>query len=261
MSTTTAPTNEDKSAAYSFFNICPRFTVLDWEKAEPIMADFVEKTKTESGCVYYGWTRDGDTLQCREAYVDGEAVNDHLANVGDCISALLADGVAKLDKIEIDCTTDGVDVVKPGTEALGTEYFTIDDGFTNFKTLNGDLIQPYTFCSIHPTFTVIDWEKAKPIMADFIKKTRTESGCLYYGWTLVGDKLKCREGYVDGAGVNAHLTNVGDCIGALLSEGVAKLDSIEIHGPSEQLELVKPGTKDLGTKYFSIDSGFSRFNY
>ena len=83
-----------------------------------------------------------------------------------------ADGVAKLDKIEIDCTTDGVDVVKPGTEALGTEYFTIDDGFTNFKTLNGDLIQPYTFCSIHPTFTVIDWEKAKPIMADFIKKTR-----------------------------------------------------------------------------------------
>jgi hypothetical protein len=61
-------------------------------------------------------------------------------------------------------------------------------------------------------------------------------------------------------GVNAHLTNVGDCIGALLSEGVAKLDSIEIDGPSEQLELVKPGTKDLGTKYFSIDSGFSRFN-
>ena len=248
-----------KSAAYSFFNICPTFTVLNWEKAEPIMADFVEKTKSEKGCVYYGWTRVGDKLQCREAYVDAQAVNDHLTNVGDCITALLAEGVATMDNIDIYCTADGVNVVKPGTESLGTAYYTIDDGFTNLKELAGDLIQPYTFCSIHPTFTVLDWDKARPIMADFTNATRTERGCLYYGWVLVGDKLKCREAYVDGASVNAHLKNVGDCIGALLSEGVAKLDSIEIHGPSDQLELVKPGTKDLGTTYFSIDSGFSRF--
>jgi quinol monooxygenase YgiN len=253
------PPITSENAAYSFFSIRPTFTVLNWEKAEPIMADFVEKTKSEKGCVYYGWTRVGDKLKCREAYVDGQAVNDHLTNVGDCITALLAEGVATLDNIEIDCTANGINVVKPGTEALGTTYYTIDDGFTNLKELAGDLIQPYTFCSIHPTFTVLDWDKAKPIMAEFINTTRTERGCLYYGWTLVGDKLTCREGYVDGASVNAHLKNVGDSIGALLSEGIAKLISIEIHGPSDQLELVKPGTKDLGTTYFSIHSGFSRF--
>jgi quinol monooxygenase YgiN len=250
---------ESQNAAYSFCNVCPTFTVLDWKAAEPIMAEFVEKTKTEKGCVYYGWTRTGDTLKCREAYVDAEAVNAHLANVGDLIGRLLADGVAKLDTINIDCPSEGVEVVKPGTESLGTEYFTIDDGFTNLKSSTGDVEQPYTFCSIHPTFTVIDWEKAKPVMAEFVQKTRTEAGCLYYGWTLTGNKLKCREAYSDGNSVNAHLGNVGDCISALLAEGVATLDSIEIHGPSEQLEIVKPGTEALGTKYFAIDSGFSKF--
>ena len=158
-----------------------------------------------------------------------------------------------------DCPAEGVDVVKPGTQSLGTEYFTIDDGFTNLKSVTGDLAQPYTFCSIHPTFTVIDWEEAKPVMSDFVRKTRTEAGCLYYGWTLTGNKLKCREGYFDGNSVNVHLANVGDAIKALLADGVATLDSIEIHGPSDQLEIVKPGTEALGTKYFAIDSGFSKF--
>jgi quinol monooxygenase YgiN/peptidoglycan hydrolase CwlO-like protein len=250
---------EAGNAAYTFCNICPTFTVLDWEAAEPIMEEFVELTKTEKGCMYYGWTRTGDTLKCREAYVDAEAVNAHLANVGDLIGRLLADGVAKLDAINIDCPAEGVDVVKPGTQSLGTEYFTIDDGFTNLKSVTGDLAQPYTFCSIHPTFTVIDWEKAKPVMSDFVRKTRTEAGCLYYGWTLTGNKLKCREGYFDGNSVNVHLANVGDAIKALLADGVATLDSIEIHGPSDQLEIVKPGTEALGTKYFAIDSGFSKF--
>jgi hypothetical protein len=40
------------------------------------------------------------------------------------------------------------------------------------------------------------------------------------------------------------------------------LDSIEIHGPEAELEKCKPGTKDLGTKYFAHDGlslGFQRF--
>ena len=41
------------------------------------------------------------------------------------------------------------------------------------------------------------------------QKTKTEAGCIYYGWTIAGDKLFCREGYVDGAAANAHLENVG----------------------------------------------------
>ena len=118
---------------------------------------------------------------------------------------------------------------------------------------------PYTLLTIHPTFTVTDWDKAKPIMEDFVARTKTEAGCVYYGWVREGNTLKCREAYVDGEAVNAHLANVGECIGAILAEGVAKLDSINIQGPAAQLEIVKPGTEALGTKYFATDGGFSKY--
>merc|ERR1711924_303798 len=89
-----------------------------------------------------------------------------------------------------------------------------------------------TSLTIHPYFTILDKEKALPIMADFVERTRNEEGCIYYGWDLVGNKLFCRESYVDGKAVNAHLENVGPCIGAILADGVATLDRIEIHGPA-----------------------------
>ena len=118
---------------------------------------------------------------------------------------------------------------------------------------------PYTFCTIQPTFTILDRSKAEPIMKEFVEATKTEDGCVYYGWTVAGEKLFCREAYNDGAAVNAHLANVGPLIGKLLEDGVCKLDQIHIHGPSDQLELVKPGTKDLGTVYYGQHSGFSRY--
>jgi quinol monooxygenase YgiN len=246
---------------YTMLSICPTFTVVDWDKAKPIMEDFVARTKTEAGCVYYGWTKTGNSLKCREMYKDGAAVNAHLENVGPCIQALLAEGVATLDDINIQGPADQLEIVKPGTEALGTTYFATDGGFTNMSAAVGDAEVAYDLVTIHPTFTVADWDKAKPIMEDFVTRTKTEPGCVYYGWVRDGDKLKCREGYADGAAVNAHLANVGACIQAILAEGVAILDSISIHGPADQLELVKPGTEALGTKYYATDGGFSKYAY
>jgi len=223
------------------------------------MDEFVTKTKTEAGCVYYGWTKVDDKLFCRESYADGDAVNAHLENVGPCIQAILAEGVATLDSIQIHGPAAELEKVKPGTEALGTKYFGNASGFCNAKANTGGAEQPQTLCSIHPYFTVTDWEKAKPIMDEFVTKTKTEAGCVYYGWTKVDDKLFCRESYADGDAVNAHLENVGPCIQAILAEGVATLDSIQIHGPAAELEKVKPGTEALGTKYFEVDSGFSKY--
>ena len=64
---------------------------------------------------------------------------------------------------------------------------------------------------------------------------------------------------MNGEAAKAHLKNVGSLIGEILADGVAKLDSIKIHGDAKELELVKPGTKDLGTKYFEVHSGFLRY--
>jgi len=59
--------------------------------------------------------------------------------------------------------------------------------------------------------------------------------------------------------VNTHLEVVGSCIGAILAEGVATLDEIFIQCPASEVDVVKPGTKDLGTAYFEVHSGFSKF--
>ena len=117
---------------------------------------------------------------------------------------------------------------------------------------------PQTFCTIHPKFTIKDWDAAMPILQEFVEKTSTEAGCIYYGWTKCGDKLFCREAYVDGDAVMAHLANVGSCIDALLA-GPASLDSIEIHGPAAEIEKTKEGTAALGTLYFELDSGFQNY--
>jgi hypothetical protein len=64
---------------------------------------------------------------------------------------------------------------------------------------------------------------------------------------------------VDGAAVNAHLANVGPCITAILEEGVATLDEIYIQCPASEVAVVKPGTEALGTAYFEVHSGFSKY--
>ena len=92
---------------------------------------------------------------------------------------------------------------------------------------------------ILPRFTVIDKSKAEPIMAEFVKKTRNEAGCLYYGWSLCGDQLVCEEIYLNAAAVAAHLQNIGPQIGQITAEGVAKLDSIALHGPAGEVEKCK----------------------
>ena len=79
--------------------ILPRFTIADQSKAEPIMAEFVKRTRNEAGCLYYGWSSDGDQLVCEEIYVDAAAVAVHLANIGPLIAQLTEASVGKMDSI------------------------------------------------------------------------------------------------------------------------------------------------------------------
>ena len=103
------------------------------------------------------------------------------------------------------------------------------------------------------------WEKAKPIMAEFVEKTSKEGDVIFYGWTTNGDKLFCREAYSSGKGVLRHLENVGPCVEALLADGVATLDRIELHGPMGQVQECKQAMDAFGTTYFNVDSGFQRY--
>uniref|UniRef100_A0A7S0ZVF3 ABM domain-containing protein n=1 Tax=Noctiluca scintillans TaxID=2966 RepID=A0A7S0ZVF3_NOCSC len=241
-----------------FFTIEPTFDVKDWAAAQPVLEEFFEKSSSEEGCFFYGFTKVGDKLFCREGYVNGEAVLAHLQNVAAPFAKILA-GPASLDKLEFHAPASELDKVKEATAALNPVFFEVDSGFTKVTKEAGGTQTPQSMVSLHPRFTVKDWAAAQPIMAEFVEKTATEGSCLYYGWTKNENTLLCRESYTDACGVLAHLENVGPLLDKMLA-GPAALDSISIHGPAAELEKLKEATAALGTVYFEVvDGSFSRY--
>merc|ERR1712196_705093 len=138
-----------------------------------------------------------------------------------------------------------------------------------------------THAKIFPTFTIKDLAKAKPLLDKCVEDTRTEAGCLYYGWTIKedGSKLFCRETYVDGAAAGHHLScvaksgalgealekgyialdNIGAAVGEMLDSGAASLDKIEFHGPKEGWPTFKKTADGFGGIYWDRYASFSKF--
>jgi hypothetical protein len=105
--------------------------------------------------------------------------------------------------------------------------------------------------SIHPYFKVNEGkiEEFKSLLPAFVEKTSTEAGCLYYEFTIKDDAVVfCREAYVDGDAVLAHLENVGELLGKAL--GISEMLRLELHGPEAELAKLREPLKDLGPEWF-----------
>jgi len=113
--------------------------------------------------------------------------------------------------------------------------------------------------TIQPVFTLIDQAKAEPFMKRCVDATKGERGCVYYGWAIRGDKLFCRECYVDGSAVNVHLAEAVPIVGELLESGADKLDSVELHGPAAEWPKFTVATDALDAVYFDVDASFAKF--
>lgn len=109
------------------------------------------------------------------------------------------------------------------------------------------------FVSLHPYFKVHPGklEDFKAKLPAFIEKTATEEKNLFYGFSINGDEIFCREGYVDAEGVLAHLDNVG----AMLAEAfkIADLTRLELHGPAQELEKLKRPLAHLKPAWFTVE--------
>ena len=78
---------------------------------------------------------------------------------------------------------------------------------------------------------------------------------MHYGFTFNGNKAHCREGYVDAAGVLAHLGNVDAPLKAALQ--VADLDLLEVHGPKDQVDILRESDlAGLGCQFYDFEWGF-----
>ena len=91
----------------------------------------------------------------------------------------------------------------------------------------------------------------KASLPAFVDKTAAEKNNLFYGFTINGDGVFCREGYTDAEGVLAHLDNVG----ALLAEAlkIADLTRVELHGPAEELDKLKGPLAHLNPAWFVVE--------
>ena len=112
--------------------------------------------------------------------------------------------------------------------------------------------------SIHPYFKVHPGKLAqfKAGLPAFVEKTTAEEKNLYYEFTINGDEIFCREGYVGAEGVLTHLDNVGALLGEALA--IADLTRLEFHGPAAELEKLKGPLAHLKPAWFVLECGVKR---
>ena len=119
---------------------------------------------------------------------------------------------------------------------------------------------PANLVTIHPYFKVHPgkWAEAEAILGEFVAATKNEDKdqCLFYEFTVNGDEVFCREGYVGAAGVLAHLDNVGAVIGKMLE--VSEMTRLEFHGTAAELDQLREPLAHLGASYFAWHSGLPR---
>lgn len=211
--------------------------------------------------MYYGWTvsEDRTRLLCRETYVDGKAAAQHLLNAVPIVGKMLDSGAVTLDEIGVMGTNEELADVKEEADKLGCAYWEVWDTFENF-TPTGTIVTD-TLCTTTPTFTLLDLAKAEPFMQQCVEATKSEPGCIYYGWTIdkAAGKLFCREAYVDGEAVNAHLEAAAPILGAMLDSGAATLDSLYVHGPRSEWPKFQAAGEGVGAIYYDVDGSFSKF--
>ena len=115
-----------------------------------------------------------------------------------------------------------------------------------------------TCCTIVPYFKVQSGHlgEFKALCERFVTTTEREPDCLYYGFSFDDHDAHCREGYVNAAGLLAHLENVG----ALLEEAfkISEITRLEVHGPESELQKLREPLAALNPQFFTLEYGFRR---
>jgi quinol monooxygenase YgiN len=108
------------------------------------------------------------------------------------------------------------------------------------------------FVSLHPYFKVPPdkLQMLKDVLPEFVAKTRGETQNLFYEFTINGDEVFCREGYVNAEALLEHLGNVKAMLEAALT--MAELIRIEVHGPAAELDKLKAPLAHLNPTWFVL---------
>jgi quinol monooxygenase YgiN len=109
--------------------------------------------------------------------------------------------------------------------------------------------------SIHPYFKVHPgkMDAARALIPQFIEKTKSETACVFYEFTVNDDVVFCREAYTDAEGALTHLQNVDAILKEMLQN--SDLQRLEFHGPAAELEKLKGPLAALNPAWFAYEAG------
>lgn len=110
-------------------SIAPYFKVPaeNLERFKALCGRFVESSRKEAKCLYYGFTFAGGDAHCREGYADAEALLAHLNGVGPLLEEALQ--LADLVRLEIHGPDDQLAKLRAPLAALKPQFFTLECGF------------------------------------------------------------------------------------------------------------------------------------
>ena len=118
----TVPTND------RVVSIHPYFRVSDGKMDEfkHLCEQFTSLTAQEPKCLYYGFSFNGDTVHCREAYQDAEGLLAHLANVGEILKHVFT--IAQVTRLEVHGIPEELAKLAEPLSPLAPTYFTLEYG-------------------------------------------------------------------------------------------------------------------------------------
>lgn len=88
---------------------------------QTLLQAFVDKTRSEAGCVFYEFTLNDDVVFCREGYQSAAAVLTHLENVGPLLDEMLT--MADLVRLELHGPAEEIDALREPMAQLQTAFF------------------------------------------------------------------------------------------------------------------------------------------
>ena len=88
---------------------------------------FVAQTDEEVGCLYYGFSFDGEAAFCREGYVNADALLAHIENVGPLLEE--AAEISKITRLEVHGPEAELARLREPMAALNPQFFALEYGF------------------------------------------------------------------------------------------------------------------------------------
>lgn len=104
----------------------PHYTIKNWSVAQPLMQSILNKSNLEPGCTYFGWAKGGDQLHSKETFVNGAALEAHVAAVKPLMNALISSNAVTLEHMEITGPSAEVEKVKHLVADLKPEILTLE---------------------------------------------------------------------------------------------------------------------------------------